>query len=153
MRKIDIELLVGVFVVLGILALGYISVNLGELEVLGKRGYTVYAEFDRTGGLKPGATVEIAGVKVGRVKEIHLSEDYTAVVALEIDRNVKLQEDAIVSIKTKGLIGEKYIEITPGGSERLLADGDRLRETESAVDLEELISKFVFGKVEGEGEK
>ncbi|HHN64599.1 MAG TPA: outer membrane lipid asymmetry maintenance protein MlaD [Nitrospirae bacterium] len=153
MRKIDIELLVGVFVVLGILALGYISVNLGELEVLGKRGYTVYAEFDRTGGLKPGATVEIAGVKVGRVKEIHLSEDYTAVVALEIDRNVKLQEDAIVSIKTKGLIGEKYIEITPGGSERLLADGDRLRETESAVDLEELISKFVFGKVEGEGGK
>ncbi len=153
MRKIDIELLVGVFVVLGILALGYISVNLGELEILGKRGYTVYAEFDRTGGLKPGATVEIAGVKVGRVKEIHLSEDYTAVVALEIDRNVKLQEDAIVSIKTKGLIGEKYIEITPGGSERLLADGDRLRETESAVDLEELISKFVFGKVEGEGGK
>jgi phospholipid/cholesterol/gamma-HCH transport system substrate-binding protein len=148
MRKIDIELLVGIFVIAGIFALGYISVNLGELEVWSKKGYTLYAEFEGIGGLKPGATVEIAGVKVGRVKSIRLTRDYTALVELEIDSDVPLQDDAIASIKTKGLIGEKYVEITPGGSEHLLADGDKLRETESAVDLEGLLSKFVFGKVE-----
>ncbi len=148
MRKIDIELLVGIFVIAGIFALGYISVNLGELEVWGKKGYTLYAEFEGIGGLKPGASVEIAGVTVGKVKSIRLTRDYTALVELEINNNVPLQDDAIASIKTKGLIGEKYVEITPGGSEHLLADGDKLRETESAVDLEGLLSKFVFGKVE-----
>ncbi len=148
MKKLDIELLVGIFLVFGLLSLGYISVRLGNIDLFGKEGYTVYAEFEKVGGLKPGATVEIAGVKVGRVKNIKLTDDYTALIEIVIKKDIKLQEDAIASIKTKGLIGEKYVEITPGGSDILIADGGKIRETESAVDIEELISKFVFGKVE-----
>ncbi len=148
MKRFDIEFMVGVFVVLGILALGYISVRLGNLDIFNKEGYRVYAEFERVGGLKPGASVEIAGVTVGRVKSVELTDDFTALVELALKSNVRLQEDAIASVKTKGLIGEKFIEITPGGAEETIPDGGRIQETESAVDLEELISKFVFGKVE-----
>lgn len=147
MRKFDLELVVGLFVLTGILALGYISIKMGKLEVIGGSGYTVYAEFEKSGGIKAGSVVEIAGVEVGKVKSIRLNNDYQASVELAIRSNVKIQEDAIASVKTKGLIGEKYIQIAPGGSEKLIAGGGRIRETESAVDLEELISKYVFGGV------
>ncbi len=147
MRKFDLELAVGIFVLIGIIALGYLSVELGRLEMIGVRGYTVYAEFERAGGIKPGSVVEIAGVEVGKVKSIRLNEDYQALVELTIRYDVELQEDAIASIKTKGLIGERYIQITPGGSDRIIPDGGRLRETESAIDIEEIISKFIFGRV------
>ncbi|MBI5211969.1 MAG: outer membrane lipid asymmetry maintenance protein MlaD [Nitrospirae bacterium] len=147
MRKFDLELVVGLFVLTGILALGYISIKMGKLEVIGGAGYTVYAEFEKSGGIKAGSVVEIAGVEVGKVKSIRLNTDYQASVELAIRSNVKIQEDAIASIKTKGLIGEKYIQIAPGGSEKLIAGGGRIRETESAIDLEELISKYVFGGV------
>lgn len=148
MKKFDLELTVGFFVLVGILALGYISIKLGRLEVIGGGGYTVYAEFEKAGGIKPGSVVEIAGVEVGKVKSIKLnSNDYQALVEFTIYKDVKIQEDAIASIKTKGLIGEKYVQITPGGSEKIIPNGGRIRETESAVDLEELISKYVFGGV------
>ncbi|BCB96408.1 outer membrane lipid asymmetry maintenance protein MlaD [Dissulfurispira thermophila] len=147
MKRFDLEIAVGFFVLIGILALGYISIKLGRLEVIGGGGYTVYAEFQKAGGIKSGSIVEIAGVEVGKVKSIRLNNDYQALVEITIYKDVKLQEDAIASIKTKGLIGEKYIQITPGGSERLIQNGGRIRETESAVDLEELISKYVFGGV------
>jgi len=147
MRKFDLELAVGIFVLIGIVALGYLSVKLGRLEVIGIRGYAIYAEFERAGGIKPGSVVEIAGVEVGRVKSIRLNEDYQALVELTIRYDIELQEDAIASIKTKGLIGERYIQITPGGSDRIIPDGGRMRETESAIDIEEMISKFIFGRV------
>jgi phospholipid/cholesterol/gamma-HCH transport system substrate-binding protein len=147
MKKLDIELVVGFFVLIGILCLGYLSIKLGRLEVFGERRYTVYAKFERAGGIKHGAVVEIAGVDVGKVKSIKLKEDYQALIELTIYKDVRLQEDAIASIKTKGLIGEKYIQISPGGSDKIIPDGGRIRETESAVDLEEIISKFVFGGV------
>jgi phospholipid/cholesterol/gamma-HCH transport system substrate-binding protein len=144
--KIDKELAVGFFLLIGILSLIYLSVKLGRLEMLGREGYSLYAEFDEVGGIKPGAAVEIAGVEVGRVKSIRL-DNYEARVEFIINKNIKIQEDAIASIKTKGLIGEKYMEITPGGSEKFLSDGGRIRDTESAIDIEKLISKYVFGKV------
>ncbi len=147
MKKLDLELAVGFFLVVGILCLGYISVKLGKLEVIGGDYYTVYADFAKAGSIKPGSSVEIAGVEVGRVRSILLDKDYQAHVRLQINRRVKLQEDAIASVKTKGLIGENYVQITPGGSDKMLADGGKIRETESAVDIEELISKYVFGKV------
>lgn len=147
MRKFDLELAAGLFVVIGILCLGYLSIKLGRLETLGAGKYTVYAKFERAGGIKPGAAVEIAGVEVGKVKSVKLNENYQAIIAITLDKNVKVQEDAIASVKTKGLIGEKYIQITAGGSERLIPDGGVIRETESAIDLEELIGKFIFGKV------
>lgn len=147
MKKFDLELTVGIFLLLGILSLGYVSVKLGELEIGGSEGYTVYADFEKAGGIKPKAIVEVAGVPVGTVKSISITGDYRARVELSIDKNIKLQDDAIASIKTKGLIGEQYVQITPGGSEKFISDGGKIRETESAIDIEELISKYVFGKV------
>jgi phospholipid/cholesterol/gamma-HCH transport system substrate-binding protein len=140
------ELGVGLFMVVGIVALAYLSVNLGRVDIMGQRGYVVYADFPSVGGLKSGAAVEIAGVSVGRVQSIGL-KDYQARVTLRIDSDVKLQTDAIVSIKTKGLIGEKFVLISPGGSDKIVPAGGRLTEVEAPVDIEELISKYVFGKV------
>lgn len=146
MKRPTMETLVGLFVVVGIASLAYLSIRLGKLEVIATRGYTVLAEFDSVAGLKNGAVVEIAGVEVGRVKEIGL-KGYRAVVAMSINPNVTLQDDAIVSIRTKGLIGEKYVRITPGGSETLVQPGGRLRDTEDPVDMEQLISNYIFGKL------
>jgi phospholipid/cholesterol/gamma-HCH transport system substrate-binding protein len=140
------ELGVGLFMVVGIVALAYLSVNLGRVDIMGQSGYVVYADFPSVGGLKSGAAVEIAGVSVGRVQSIGL-KDYQARVTLRIDSDVKLQTDAIVSIKTKGLIGEKFVLISPGGSDKIVPAGGRMTEVEAPVDIEELISKYVFGKV------
>jgi phospholipid/cholesterol/gamma-HCH transport system substrate-binding protein len=146
MKKFDLEFAVGLFMIMGILCLGYISIKLGKMEILGGKGYEIEAIFSNSGGLKTGSSVVIAGVDVGRVKEITL-DDYQARVVLNLPLNVKIQEDAIASIKTKGLIGEKYVEITPGGADELIRPGGRIRDTQSAVDFEELISNYVFGKI------
>ena len=146
MKKLDLEFAVGLFMIMGILCLGYISIKLGKMEILGSEGYEVEAVFANSGGLKTGSSVVIAGVDVGRVAGITL-EDYQAKVVLNLPPEVKIQEDAIASIKTKGLIGEKYVEITPGGSEAIIEPGGQIRDTQSAVDFEELISNYVFGKL------
>jgi len=146
MKKFDLELAVGLFMIMGIVCLGYISIKLGKMEILGDKGYEVEAVFANSGGLKIGSSVMIAGVDVGRVKEIAL-DDYQARVVLNLPEGLKIQEDAIASIKTKGLIGEKYVEITPGGAEEVIQPGGRIRDTQSAVDFEELISNYVFGKL------
>jgi phospholipid/cholesterol/gamma-HCH transport system substrate-binding protein len=146
MKKFDLELIVGLFIIIGIICLGYLSIKLGKMEILGEKGYEVYAEFSNVGELKIGSSIVIAGVDVGRVKRITL-DNYKARVVLNLPEGLKIQEDSIVSIKTKGLIGEKYIEITPGGSEKIIRPGGRIRETQPAVDLEELISKLAFGKI------
>jgi phospholipid/cholesterol/gamma-HCH transport system substrate-binding protein len=146
MDRFRVNVAVGMFVVLGLLALGYLSIKLGRVALFSGGGYLVTADFPSVGGLRPGASVEIAGVEVGRVEGIGLA-DYQARVTLRFNPDVQLQEDAIASIKTKGLIGEKFIRISPGASDKLVGPGGRLREVEAPVDLEELISKYVFGKV------
>lgn len=146
MKRSLLDLGVGIFVLVGILALGWLSVKLGRVDLMGTRGYVVSADFPSVGGLKAGSTIEIAGVEVGRVDRITL-RDYQARVVMVIRPGVKLQEDSIASIKTKGLIGEKYIRISPGGSERLIPANGRIREVEPPVDFEELLSKYIFGKV------
>lgn len=146
MERTKVNVAVGLFLVLGILALGYLSVRLGRVSFLGGSGYLVTADFPAVGGLKAGSGVEIAGVLVGRVESIRLAE-YQARVVLRLDTSVKIQDDSIASIKTKGLIGEKYIRISPGGSDKIIAPNGRIREVEAPVDLEELISKYIFGKV------
>lgn len=145
-KRRQVEIGVGLFMLIGIAALGYLSVNLGRVDIFGHRGYTVYADFSTVGGLKSGAAVEIAGVAVGRVESIRLNE-YQARVTMRIETGIGIQDDAIVSIKTKGLIGEKYVQVSPGGSDKTVAAGGRLREVEAPVDLEELIAKYVFGKI------
>jgi phospholipid/cholesterol/gamma-HCH transport system substrate-binding protein len=145
MRR-GVEIGVGLFMLVGLVALAYLSVRLGQVDIFGARGYTVYADFPTVGGLKSGAVVEIAGVPIGRVESIQL-RDYLARVTMHIKNDVRLQTDATVSIKTKGLIGEKFIQINPGGAEETVPPDGRLTEVEAPVDLEELISKYVFGKV------
>ncbi|HET8577100.1 MAG TPA: outer membrane lipid asymmetry maintenance protein MlaD [Methylomirabilota bacterium] len=146
MKRSYVDLAVGVFVLIGILALGWLSVRLGKVEIWGTGGYVVTADFPSIGGLKEGSSVEIAGVEVGRVSKIALA-DYQARVFIAMRPGVKLQEDSIASIKTKGLIGEKYIRINPGGSEKIIPPNGKIREVEPPVDFEELLSKYIFGKV------
>jgi phospholipid/cholesterol/gamma-HCH transport system substrate-binding protein len=146
MRRLRLEFAVGLFMIAGIVCLGYLSIKLGRMEVMGGEGYELEAVFSNSGGLKTGSSVVIAGVDVGRVKSVSL-DDYEARVVINLPVEVQIQEDAIASIKTKGLIGEKYLEISPGGSETLLGPGGRIRDTQPAVDLEQLISNFVFGKI------
>ncbi|OPX37692.1 MAG: outer membrane lipid asymmetry maintenance protein MlaD [Desulfobacteraceae bacterium 4484_190.2] len=146
MRKFDLELAVGIFMIAGMLCLAYLTIKLGQLEVLGDKGYEVQAVFSNSGGLKTGSSVVIAGVEVGRVKKVIL-DDYQARVTMSIPLEVKIQEDAIASIKTKGLIGEKYVEISPGGLDENLEPGGVIRDTQPPIDIEQLISKYVFGTV------
>src|SRR6202795_939236 len=146
MERTKINVAVGLFLVIGVLVLAYLSIRLWKVSFLGGSGYVVSADFPSVGGLKAGSSVEIAGVQVGRVESIGLA-DYQGRVVLRLDGDVKIQEDSIASIKTKGLIGEKYIRISPGGSDKIIPPNGRIREVEPPVDLEELISKYIFGKV------
>ncbi len=146
MRKFDLELAVGIFMIAGMLCLAYLTIKLGQLEVLGDKGYEIQAVFSSSGGLKTGSSVVIAGVNVGRVKKVVL-DDYQARVTMSLPLEVKIQEDAIASIKTKGLIGEKYVEISPGGLDENLEPGGVIRDTQPPIDIEQLISKYVFGTV------
>ena len=146
MKRFNLEATVGLFVVLGLCALAYLSVRLGQLQIGRGSTYDLIAVFPTVAGLREGASIEIAGVQIGRVQSIKLAE-YAAVVTLRIDNQVRLQEDAIASIRTRGLIGEKYVSVTPGGSDHLLTAGGRLREVESPIDIETLIGHFIQGKL------
>jgi phospholipid/cholesterol/gamma-HCH transport system substrate-binding protein len=146
MERTKLELMVGAFVLFGIVCLGYLSIKLGKLEVIGGDLYEVDAQFNSASGLKAGSTVEIAGVVVGRVKSIVLKED-RAMVRLAVQNGTKLYSDTIASIKTRGIIGEKFLTLSPGGSGDPLKPGDMIRDTESGLDLEELVSQYVHGKV------
>ncbi len=148
MKKLTTELTVGIFMIAGFLAFVYLSLQLGEFSIFAmEKSYTLQADFDNVTGLKPGATVEIAGVVVGRVAKIVLAPEDMARVVMLIDKDVKIGKDAIASIKTRGLIGDKYIRILQDGGGEPLADGDTIFETESAIDIEALVSKYIFGNM------
>jgi phospholipid/cholesterol/gamma-HCH transport system substrate-binding protein len=147
MEKAKLELVVGIFVLAGIACLAYLSIKLGKLELIGGDVYEVVAQFDTATGLKAGASIEIAGVEVGRVKDITLRDDRAA-VSLAVNNSVKLYSDTIASIKTRGIIGEKFLALSPGGGGDPLKPGDTIRDTESGLDLEELVSQYVHGKVQ-----
>jgi phospholipid/cholesterol/gamma-HCH transport system substrate-binding protein len=146
MEKTKLELVVGVFVLIGILCLAYLSAKLGKLEMISGDVYEVEAQFNSASGLKPGSTIEIAGVEVGRVRGITLNQD-RAMVKLAVNNTIKLYTDTIASIKTRGIIGEKFLALSPGGGGDPLKPGDTIRDTESGLDLEELVSQFVHGNV------
>ncbi|MFQ5903608.1 MAG: outer membrane lipid asymmetry maintenance protein MlaD [Candidatus Binatia bacterium] len=152
MNQTRTEIIVGIFVLIGILCLGYLAIRLGKLEVLGSSGYVVYADFASVAGLKAGDPVEIAGVKVGRVETIALVDD-RARLGFRIKPQVKLQEDVIASVRARGLIGDKFVLISPGASDKLLGPGDKIRETESPPDLPDLIGKFVGGDLTSKSKK
>jgi len=149
MNSAKLEMVVGMFMVIGILCLGYVSIKLGKMELVGGDYYTVFAGFDSVSGLKPGARVEVAGVEVGKVDRITLDAKSgdRALAYLKIRSGVKITDDVIASVRTSGIIGDKFIKLKPGGSEKMLKNNDQIRETESAIDIEELVSKFIHGKV------
>lgn len=148
MKKVNVDLIVGLFILAGFSCFVYISLQLGEFSIFSMdEVYSVQADFENISGLKRGAVVEMAGVDIGKVSAISLGEQDLAHVTLQIDKSIKVTDDAIASIKTQGIIGDKYVKITQGGSEDILVDGSWLTETESAVDIEELVSKYIFGDV------
>jgi phospholipid/cholesterol/gamma-HCH transport system substrate-binding protein len=148
MKQSSVELGVGVFVLLGIFCVGYLTIRLGEFEVFGDKYYLLNARFRSVTGLKVGAQVEIAGVQVGQVDSIALDpKDQMAMVRLKVKEAIVLGDDVIASVKTAGLLGDKYILLSPGGSDKILKPGDMIIETEPVLDIEGLIGKFAFGKV------
>ena len=147
MKKYYLELTAGLFVLAGILCLGYLSVTLGGMRVGSGGGYTVSAKFSDVGGLRAGAPVVIAGVQVGTVSEVGL-EDYAAHVEMNVQSDVDLPKDCIASIHTEGLIGQKFVAISPGAARESIEPGGRIRQTEPAINLRSLISKYAFGEVE-----
>jgi len=147
-KKINLEFVVGLFMIAGFLCFVYLSLQLGEFSLFaGNRTYDLVADFDSVAGLKEGAMLEVAGVNVGRVDKITLDKNYRARVVMQIDRGVAVSEDSVASVRTQGIIGDKYIRIIPGGSDVMLKDGGRIDETESAIDIEEMVSKYIFGGV------
>lgn len=145
MKKITTETFVGLFLVAGLLCLAYLSIKLGDVNVFGKKEYVIKAKFSNIAGLKEGSDVEIAGVKIGKVYKIYL-DNYQAVVELLIKPDVKIQEDSIATIRTQGIIGDKYVKIMPGASDDYIKPNGTISETESSIELEELVSKYIFEK-------
>jgi phospholipid/cholesterol/gamma-HCH transport system substrate-binding protein len=146
MKKYSFETSVGIMVFIGLLCVAYLTVKLGKLELMGNDYYVLRAHFISVAGLKPGSEIDMAGVQIGKVGRITLDQkDQVADVELKIQNGIVVTDDAIVSVKTSGLIGDKYIKITPGGSDQVLKPEDTITDTESAIDLEELISKYIFG--------
>lgn len=146
MKKGTQEFIVGLFMLAGFAALCYLALQLGEVQFLSKgRNYIIEAEFDNVSGVKKGAAVQVSGVVVGSVEDIRLDEDSYAVLSLRVRKDLQVPVDSIASVKSQGIIGDKYIQISLGGDEEIFEAGGLITETESAVDIESLISKFAFG--------
>ena len=138
-------MIVGLFLLAGFASFSWLAVKMGDIRFFMEDSYPVSARFISISGLKEGALIELAGVKIGKVTNIELDADeYEAVVRMNISKDVRLQDDSIASIRTAGIIGDRYIKLTPGGSEDYLGPGDEIEETESAISLEELVSKYIF---------
>jgi phospholipid/cholesterol/gamma-HCH transport system substrate-binding protein len=148
MNKYAMETTVGIFVVFGLLCIGYMTVKLGHVSFLGDNSYPLNARFTSVSGLRVGNPVDMLGIEVGRVEGLTMDkEQQKAIVEIRILKGVKIYDDAIASIKTEGLIGDKYLSIDPGGSGALLKPGGNITETQPPVDLIELIGKSAFGEV------
>ncbi len=151
MRSSQRDIIVGVFVLLGLAAIAYLSLQVGGMSYSGPGGFEVVATFDEIGGLTPRAPVVISGVKVGQVTEIALDEDLRAKVVLDVRPDLELAIDTSASIRTSGLLGNQFVALEPGGDVDLLNDGEAVDFTESALNLEKLIGTFMHDSdLEGE---
>ena len=145
MKKINLEMIVGLFLLAGFASFAWLSVKMGDINPFANETYPITARFTSISGLKTGATLELAGVTVGKVSRIDLDADeYEAVVHMNVEKQVLLTDDSIASIRTAGIIGDKFIKLSPGGSEIFLEAGDEIEETEPSISLEELVSKYIF---------
>jgi phospholipid/cholesterol/gamma-HCH transport system substrate-binding protein len=154
MKKHSIETVVGIFVVIGLVCIAYMTIKLGKVSFFGNNYYTIYANFSSVSGLRVGNVVEIDGIEVGRVENMTIDQEkQVAVVELKIRKGIKIYDDAAASIKTAGLIGDKYIKIDPGGGGTRLKPGERISETNSPIDVEDLISRYAFGDIKKDDKK
>lgn len=149
MKDISLHTSVGFFVLTGLACVAYLTLTLANTTIFSQNLYTLTAKFTAVNGLRVGSNVEISGVYVGKVTRIDLDPQlYQAVVTMQVRNDVAIPVDSTAAVKTSGLIGDKYISITPGGDDALLADSGVIMDTQAAIDIEELISKYVFGSVE-----
>jgi len=148
MKKYTVETTVGIFLVFGLLCIGYMAVKLGHVSLLGDNAYSLFARFTTVSGLRVGSPVNMLGIEVGRVGRLTMDQkDQKAVVEIRIQKDIKVYDDAIASIKTEGLIGDMFLSIDPGGAGKLLGPGGTITETQPAVDIVDLIGKYAFGEV------
>jgi len=152
MNNRTIEFFVGCFVLVGLVAVLYLAIQVGSARFFGSDRYTLDARFSSASGVNPGSRVEIAGVRVGTVKDVVLSDNFFAIVTLELPNSMQLDDDTIASVKTAGLIGDRFIDLSPGGSGFGLEPGDMIVDTESALDIESLISRFALGGIDEKAE-
>ena len=149
MKKYSKETVVGFFVVIGLICIAYMAVNLGNVGFVGDNTYSLYGKFNTVTGLREGNPVNMLGLEVGRVQKFTMDqENQQVVVEFKINKGIEVYDDAIASIKTEGLIGDKYVAIDPGGGVDLLANGDTITDTNSPTDIMDLISKYAFGDVQ-----
>ena len=148
MKKYTMETTVGIFLVIGLICVGYMTVKLGHVSLCGDDTYPLTARFSSVTGLRAGSLVYISGIEVGRVEKLSMDQEtQKAVVEIRVRKGVKIFDDAIAAIKTEGLIGDRHLSIDPGGAGSLLAAGGTITETQSPVDIADLISKYAFGDV------
>ena len=151
MKKYSKETVVGIFVVIGFFLIGYMTVKLGNVGFVGDNTYSLFAKFNTVTGLREGNPVNMLGLEIGRVQKFTMDqENQQVVVEFKINKGIEIYDDAIASVKTEGLIGDKYVAIDPGGGGDLLADGDSITDTNSPTDIMDLVSKYAFGDV-GDG--
>jgi phospholipid/cholesterol/gamma-HCH transport system substrate-binding protein len=154
MKKYSMETTVGIFVVIGLICVGYITVKLGKVSILGEDTYKLNARFATAAGLRVGSAVEIYGIQVGKIDKLSIdSQRQRALVRFKMDRGIKIYDDASATIKTSGLIGDKYLKVDPGGAGELLKPGGTITETSVPPDIEDLIGKYAFGDVKKEPSK
>lgn len=151
MKKYSTETIVGIFVVIGILCVGYMTVKLGKASFLGDDSYILYARFPSVSGLRPGSVVEIHGIEAGKVGRLSIDQaKQMALVELKIHKGIKVYDDATATIKSAGIIGDKFVKVDPGGSGEVLKPGTTIVDTSTPPDIEELIGKYAFGDVKKE---
>jgi phospholipid/cholesterol/gamma-HCH transport system substrate-binding protein len=154
MKKYSMETMVGVFVVIGLVCVGYMAVKLGKLSLFGEETYPLYARFASVSALREGGAVEIFGIDVGTVRRLSIdSEKQMALVEMRVNKGVKIYDDATATLKTSGLIGDKFVKIDPGGAGELLKPGGTITETSVTPDVEDLVGKYAFGDVNKDSQK
>ncbi len=154
MKKYSIETAVGIFVVAGLICVGYMTVKLGKVSLFGAETYPLMARFASVSGLRVGSAVEVYGIEVGSVTNLDIDQQrQMGVVSIKITQGVKVYDDAAATIKSAGLIGDKYVNIDPGGAGAVLKPGGAITQTSAPTDIEDLIGKYAFGDVKKEADK
>lgn len=153
MKKFKMETAVGIFVIIGLVCIGYMSIKLGDVTIFGDNSYSLFAKFTSVSGLKIGSSVNMLGIEIGKVEAMSLDQEkQQAVVELRIKNDIVIYDDAIASIKTAGLIGDKYVQVDPGGGGDVLTSGASIIDTSPPLDIESLVGKIAFGSIEDDEE-